>query len=306
MSSFYVASPSDTAAQINQALTAGKNLLLTPGVYQLSSALNINQHGTVVLGMGLATLVPTNGNVTMHVAGVPGVKISDVIFDAGPVTSPALLSMAGSRRVGSEPATDPAAPTLLQDVYFRIGGATPGSVVNAAVIKTSNVILDNVWSWRADHGNGVGWTQNTATSGLIVNGADVTAYGLFVEHFQGNEVVWNGPRGRIYMFQNEMPYDVPNQAAWMSGKKFKGYPAIIVRPGGAGFRGYGLGSYSFFNQGVDIHATQAFTTTPGNDESVHDVLTRYLNGDGGIDSVINGAGAAVDSANPGPTYLVSG
>ena len=76
------------------------------------------------------------------------------------------------------------------------------------------MILDDIWAWRADHGTGVGWTSNTAGTGVIVNGDDVTATGLFVEHYQKTEVVWNGERGRTVFFQNEMPYDVPSQAAW--------------------------------------------------------------------------------------------
>ena len=65
-------------------------------------------------------------------------------------------------------------------------------------MNSDNVILDDIWAWRADHGNGVGWTANTADTGVIVNGDDVTAYGLFVEHYQKTEVIWNGKRqGRL-------------------------------------------------------------------------------------------------------------
>jgi hypothetical protein len=71
------------------------------------------------------------------------------------------------------------------------------------------VILDDIWAWRADHGNGVGWTSNTADTGVVVNGAGVTAYGLFAEHYQKAEVIWNGRDGTDIFFQNEMPYDPP-------------------------------------------------------------------------------------------------
>ena len=81
-------------------------------------------------------------------------------------------------------------------------------------MNSDDVILDDIWAWRADHGNGVGWTVNTADTGVVVNGDDVTAYGLFVEHYQRYDVIWNGEGGRTIFFQNEMPYDPPNQAAW--------------------------------------------------------------------------------------------
>ena len=55
---------------------------------------------------------------------------------------------------------------------------------------------------------GIGWTVNTADTGLIVNGDNVTAYGLFVEHYQKYQVMWNGENGSTIMFQNEMPYDL--------------------------------------------------------------------------------------------------
>ena len=102
-----------------------------------------------------------------------------------------------------------------QDVFFRIGGATPGKATTSLVVNSDNVILDDIWAWRADHGTGVGWTTNTADTGVIVNGDNVTAYGLFVEHYQKYEVIWNGNNGTDIFFQNEMPYDVPSQAAWM-------------------------------------------------------------------------------------------
>jgi len=205
-----------------------------------------------------------------------------------------------ARRTGS--AND---PTLVQDVFFRIGGATAGSATNSLVVNSSHVILDDIWAWRADHGAGVGWTLNTADTGLIVNGNDVTAYGLFVEHYQKTEVIWNGQGGEVIFFQNENPYDPPSQAAWMVSPTQNGYPAFFIPSRVTSFQGYGMGSYSFFNQNVPIENAMAFQApdTPG--VEFHDLLTRYLSGAGGIDSVINGTGAPVNSGNPGPTYLVS-
>ena len=130
----------------------------------------------------------------MTVADVPGVKIAGLMFDAGPVNSPVLLA---GRQARTPHKSDPADPTALQDVFFRIGGATPGKATTSLVVNSDNVILDDIWAWRADHGNGVGWTANTADTGVIVNGDDVTAYGLFVEHYQKYEVIWNGENGRV-------------------------------------------------------------------------------------------------------------
>ena len=151
-------------------------------------------------------------------------------------------------------------------------------------------------AWRADHGNGVGWTVNTADTGIVVNGDDVTAYGLFVEHYQKYEVIWNGERGRTIMFQNEMPYDPPSQAAWQHDG-VNGYAVYKVADSVKTHEAWGLGSYCFFNQNVDIHASRAFEVPVKPGVALHDVLTVFLNGSGGIDHVVNDTGAAVNNTN---------
>ncbi len=313
ISRFFVASPSTPVWQINAALAFGRDLILTPGVYDLPQTIFVTHPNTIVIGLGFATLVPQNGNIAMFTADVPGIKLSGMIFDAGPQSSPALLVLGGPRGWRHEAPwgsdwrspwgpgfSDPSDPTLVQDVFFRVGGAQPGSASTSLVVNDSNTILDDVWAWRADHGNGVGWTQNTADTGVIVNGNNVLAYGLAVEHYQKNEVIWNGQGGQVYFFQNEMPYDPPSQAAWMSSPTSDGYPAFLVSPNVTSFTGYGMGSYSFFDQGVPIYAAQAFSVpnTPG--VQLHDLLTVFLNattGQGGINSVIDGFGGASTAAN---------
>jgi hypothetical protein len=62
-----------------------------------------------------------------------------------------------------------------------------------------------------------------------------------------------------------------------------------------------MGSYSFFDQGVPIFATQAFQSPDTVGVQWHDLLTVFLNattGSGGIDSVINGVGGSSTAANP--------
>ena len=299
ISQFFIASPSTSVSEINHALARGLDLIVTPGVYDLPQAIVINHPNTIVLGLGFATLIPQNGNLAMRTADVPGIKLSGLIFDAGPQNSPALVQLGvPTRGLSNSNSND---PTLVQDVFFRIGGAEAGTANTALVVDDSQTILDDVWAWRADHGTGAGWTLNTAETGLLVNGDDVRAYGLAVEHFQKNEVIWNGQNGEDVFFQNEMPYDPPSQAAWMASPTQNGYPAFLVTNRVKSFQGYGMGSYSFFNQGVPIYSAMAFQApdTPG--VQFHDLLTVFLNattGMGGISSVINGVGGSSTIANP--------
>jgi hypothetical protein len=305
LSDFFVATPSDPIDKINSALAQGRNLLLTPGVYDVDKTIKVKRADAVVLGLGMATLTAVDGAVALSVADVPGVDIAGLIVDAGPTQSPVLV------QVGSKNAHkgDPADPTALQDVFFRIGGPHPGRATVSLEVNSDDVLLDDIWAWRADHGAGVGWTDNTADTGVVVNGDNVTATGLFVEHYQKFEVIWNGENGTDVFFQNEMPYDVPDQASWMSAPDTEGYAAVKVAPWVHSFSGYGMGSYSFFNQGVDIFAAHAYEvpTTPG--ISMHDLLTVFLDpahGKGGILNVVNDTGGPSTIANPDvPVTVVS-
>jgi hypothetical protein len=300
--SFYIVNSSSTVSQINAALAAGDNLLFTPGVYSYSSPINVTQPDTKIIGLGFATLIPTAGNVTMNVADVSGVNISGLIFDAGPASSPALLQV-GTQGSAVSHAGD---PVTIDDVFFRVGGAETGTAATSFIDNSNNSIIDDVWAWRADHGAGAGsWTSDQGSTGLIVNGNNVTAYGLAVEHYQKQEVIWNGQGGEVIFFQNENPYEVPSQASWMASSTQDGYPAFYVPSSVTTFQGYGMGSYSYFDQGVNIYNAMAFQApdTPG--VQFHDLLTVFLSGSGGINSVINGTGRAVNSGFGGPSDVVT-
>ena len=294
---FFIAKPTDSARIINLALARGQNLLLTPGIYHLDGPIMVQRADTVVLGLGLPTLVPDHGTLALRTGDVKGIKLAGLMIDAGPLFSTALAQIGSQRAArGRAGMSDPADPTTLHDVFIRIGGATEGKTRVALVVNSDNVILDDIWSWRADHGNGVGWDLNTADTGLIVNGDNVTAYGLFVEHYQKQEVIWNGENGRTIFFQNEMPYDPPSQAAWQHNGVL-GYAAYKIADMVTTHEAWGMGSYSYFNQGVDIHASRAFETPVKPGIKLHSLVTVFLNGSGGIDHVVNDTGAAVNASN---------
>ena len=296
LSKFYVAKPTDSALRLNAELRGGRHLLLEPGVYHLDQTVLVSHPGTVVMGLGFATLLAERGQTALEVQASHGVTLSELLFEAGAKESPDLLRIENG---GGSPESRQD-PTALHDVFFRVGGPHAGRARRSLVVNADDVILDHVWAWRADHGDGTGWGRNTADTGVVVHGRGVIAYGLFVEHYQKQEVLWDGEDGTVIFLQNEMPYDVPNQAAWRETPQTDGYPALEVAPGVRRFRGVGLGSYSFFNQGQPIFASQAFKVPPGlAPGSLENVFTIFLSraASGGIRHVVNETGAASTTAN---------
>ncbi len=295
ISSFFIAQPSTSVTAINQALASGQNLILTPGIYQYTQPITVTNPNTVVLGMGYATLIPQAGNSAITVADVDGFQVAGLIIDAGPVTSPVLFEVGTA---GVTNVSHAANPTSLNDIVIRIAGAEVGSAGTGLQVDSDNVIIDNLWSWRADHGTGVGWTTNTANHGLVVNGQNVTALGLAVEHYQQEQTLWNGNGGETIFYQSELPYDVPSQSAWMDGSA-NGFPSYVVAPGVCTHTAFGLGIYSFFNQNVAITDDNAMIVPNNQGIAVTDVGSVFLNGSGQITSVIDGQGATANLANSG-------
>ena len=289
INAFFIAQPSNTVQEINRALAEGKNLILTPGIYQLTGSIQVTRPNTIVLGLGYATLVPQTGTPAITVADVDGVQLAGLVIDAGPVNSPVLVQLGDPQRSRR---THQWNPTSLNDVFFRIGGATPGLATTSLEIDSDDVILDNIWAWRADHGNGVGWTDNVAEHGLVVNGDFVTALGLAVEHYEQNQVVWNGEYGQTIFYQSELPYDVPSQSAWMQ-RSANGYSSYAVSSWVQNHHAYGLGVYSFFDQGVDIVEDSAITVPDANDVSVTHAVSVFIAGSGAITHIVDDAGGSV-------------
>ena len=245
---------------------------------------------TVLLGLGYATLRPTNGVTAMTTADVDGLILAGLLFDAGATNSPVLLDVGPS---GSK-ASHAKNPISLHDVYFRLGGAAVGRASVSLRINSNDTIVDHTWIWRADHGAGVGWKSNTGANGVVVNGNNVTAYGLFVEHYQEYQVVWNGNGGRVYFYQSEIPYDPPDQPSYTSGPGTNGWASYKVADKVTSHEAWGLGIYSVFrNRGVVL--TRAIEVPKNPNVKFHSLITVRLGNNGEISNVINDTGGATPS-----------
>jgi hypothetical protein len=286
LNKFYIAhAGADTAASINAAFGAGKDVLLTPGNYELSEPIRISKPGAILMGLGFATLKPVTGQAAIETADVDGIDIAGLLIDAGPIESPVLV------RIGPEQSKKrhEGNPICLHDVFFRDGGAAAGKAKVNLLINSADTIIDHTWIWRADHGSGVGWLSNTSANGLVVNGDRVTAYGLFVEHHQEFQVLWNGEDGRMYFYQSEIPYDPPNQPAYTSAKGTNGWASYKVSDGVKRHQAWGLGIYSVFRK-PDVVLSRAIEVpqTPG--VQFHHMITVALDNLGEISNVIDDAG----------------
>jgi hypothetical protein len=306
ISKFYVARPDvDNAATINAALSSGLNLILTPGIYFLTNSLVVNQPDAIVLGLGFPTLVAPNGNPAMTVGDVDGVKVSGIIFDAGKQAAPSLLTV-GPTTTGVSHSAD---PIFLYDICCRVGGQFQGATTNCVTINANNVLGDNLWLWRADHGAGARprWTGNPSQSGLVVNGNDVTMYGLFVEHHQKYQTLWNGNGGRTYFYQSELPYDPPTQRIWSETPGVDGYASYKVSDTVTNHQAYGLGIYAVFNHTRDVSCFNAIETPATPNVTVYHMMDVYITGNGTseISHIINGTGKAVTSPGVAEAYGVS-
>jgi hypothetical protein len=287
---FYIARPdADTAATINAQLAKGKSLLLTPGIYKLTGTIKVTKANTVVLGLGFATLEADNGVTAMTTADVDGIVIAGLFFDAGATSSPVLLEVGPS---GSK-ARHAANPISLHDDFFRVGGAAVGRAAVNLRINSNDTILDHTWIWRADHGQNqsVGWTINTSANGLVVNGNDVTVYGLFVEHLQEYQVLWNGNGGRMYFYQSELPYDPPDQPSYTSAPGTNGWASYKVADNVTSHEAWGLGIYSVFRR-PNVVLTRAIEVPNNPNVKFHDMITVCLANNGAIEHVINNTGGA--------------
>jgi len=285
---FYIARPDrDTAATLNAQLGSGKNLIFTPGVYLLTESVHVTRANTVVLGLGFATLKPVNGTAALTVADVDGVSLAGLLIDAGETLSPVLVQIGNATHHASHSAN----PVCLFDVFFRVGGAGVGRTRINLLVDSNDTLIDHTWIWRADHGAGVGWDQNLSQNGLVVNGDRVTVYGLFVEHHQQFQVLWNGDAGRTYFYQSEIPYDPPDQPSFTSAPGVNGWASYKVDGFVTTHEAWGLGIYSVFRH-ANVNLSRAIEVPHKPTVRFHHMITVALDDKGEISNVIDGEGGA--------------
>ena len=294
---FYIANPDrDNADTINEQLDKGMNIIFQPGRYHVDKPLQVTKSNTILLGLGLATIIPDNEEAAIKVADVGGVSLAGLLIDAGSHSEKMVqIGEEGCNKDHSEN------PILLHDIIYRVGGTKKlGTCDTCLEINSNNTIIDHTWIWRADHGDNTGWTVNKSKNGLIVNGDNVTAYGLFCEHFQEYDILWRGEKGRTYFLQNEKCYDPQNQEGWMShdGEK-KGYAAYKVTDNVEEHYAVGLGVYDVFinTNGASVFLDNAIEVPNKPNVLIENAtIVEIANGSGpkvGINHIVNNTTAGI-------------
>ncbi len=287
---YIVKSNVDNSESINAALKKGKNLIITPGIYHLDKSIKVTRPGTLIYGMGMPSLQSLNGNPVMEISDIDGVTVCGLTVDAGVIPSETLFAVGEPNSAKSHAKN----PSFLFDIFFRIGGYGEGKASSCMVINSKDVTVDHTWLWRADHGKNVGWDANTCKNGLIVNGDNVTVYGLFCEHFQEYQTLWNGNNGKMYFYQSEMPYDPPTVDSWKHGT-VGGFASYKVSDGVTSHEAWGLGIYCVFYK-APVIVDNTIETPIAVEENIHHKIIFWLNGnkESVMKSIINGKGGPVD------------
>ncbi|MDP9868132.1 MULTISPECIES: hypothetical protein [Streptosporangium] len=130
------------------------------------------------------------------------------------------------------------------------------------------------------------------------------ATGLSVEHFKKYGVEWSGERGRTTFFRNELPYDPPDQAAFMNGN-IKGWAACKVADSVNVHEGWGLGSYCVFTSDPTIEVDHGFEVPVKPGVRFHSLLVVSLGGKGRYDHVVNDTGAPAYGTGTIPSTVTS-
>lgn len=282
----------DTADSINAKLNTGLHVVLTPGIYVLDEPIVLTMAGQVLLGIGSPTLVASAGQPAVVVADVDGARVAGLILEAGENPSPTLLQVGVSRRQGN--ATD---PVVLSDIAVRVcGPSKKGQAKTMVVINSGGVIGDNLWLWRADHTleGPVMLGECPVETGLVVNGDDVTMYGLACEHTTKDCVQWNGERGRTFFYQSEMPYDVNEDYS------SAGYVSYRVGSSVKAHEAHGVGVYHYFRD-YNVTVPTCISAPPQLEASFESPLAVFLNGKGVALHILNDKGPSTARTGPGAT-----
>ena len=298
ISDIYYADPNNPN-DIQNTIAYGKSIVLTPGIYNLTSTITINYDGVIILGLGMATLVaPTGGPAILVSDSITDLRLSSFIIQANTnqpddSSTPVLLQIGATsnNQLNGD-------GIFLDNIFIKVGPELKLNnkidVDTMVIINTNGVVASNLWLWRADHGplgdGKIRIGQSKCNNGLIVNGNDVCIYGLFVEHASVKLIEWTGNDGKLYFLQSEYPYDIMG----VNDAEID-LPCLTVTGTGTGFKGKALGVYCYFRD-FTVKVKTAIVC-PESNVNIVNAFTVFLNSEettrqSSINHVVNETGAA--------------
>jgi hypothetical protein len=308
----YVASPPvgggafDVDA-LNSLINTGVNIILTPGVYNLSQPIVINQDNIVVLGIGFPILHSSAGNPCIVIGNNTEIRVGGVILEAGPTNASTLLQW-GPSGVSQNNVNSTG---FLYDCFARVGSnfdpkTFQRSNANLLVqINNPNVICDNLWLWRETQ-PASDIFKNICNTGAVINGENVIAYGLACENTLENLAIWNGNNGQCYSFQGSFPLD-PKPMQYRLSNLFFAYQLALPGLVNPFHKAFGIGIYCGASGIVNFNAIYV---PLGPNIQLVSASTRLLSGIGSIQTILPGnigfnagGGSEVVPFVPGPAYL---
>ena len=269
---------------------AGQNLLLTPGIYDLDEPIRITRPNTVVMGLGFATLRPSNGTAAITTADADGIDIAGLLIDAGEQTSPVLVEI-GPKGSHARHARN---PIFLHDVFFRVGGAGVGRAqVNLESTPTtpSSTTPGSGAPTTAPVSAGPATSAPTASSSTAITSPPT---GFSSSITSNSRCFGTATHGRTYFYQSEIPYDPPDQPSYTSAPGTNGWASYKVADNVTSHEAWGLGIYSVFRH-PNVVLTRAIEVPITPNVRFHHMITVALDNLGEISNVIDDKG--------GPTHV---
>ncbi len=274
--------------EIIKANTDTGAIFVPAGLYYIDKPTTITKH---VLGIGMPVIL-LKAPITFK-----DVQIYSLIFDVFNTFNSDVITFEGSVKsfdlsVRCGGLADTTNYLLAQDEGKRPDGLNKDSAMlppnsvkispGFAAIRVSgdDCYMENTWIWRADHYyNATRFkdnSQNSADHGIIIDGDRFRAACLQVEHFDRENVIWNGNDGKLVMFQNEMPY---------YGDSFN-TPVLVIN--GKGFQGWSIGIYCYFaNSPVIVDHTIRITKN-ASDAKIYNFFNIWLGGSNADSKISNG------------------
>ena len=302
ISNFFIATPSTSVSLINLELLLGKNLILTPGVYDLKAPIEVMRKNTVVLGMGFATLVPQDGTAAINVLTGSGREAVGSDHRCGPEE---LIGPDADRYDSESPRRQPDRPHAPAGRILprrrrdrRLGHHEPRRQRLERDPRRHLGVARRPWQRRrldGQHRCSRPRRQRQQRDRLRPGGRALSAEPGDLERAER--------RGHVLSVRDALRPAEPGSVE--RNRDRQRLPVVRDQPPGQDVHRLRDGRLQLLQPRSSDRGEHGLRSARPPGVSLNDLLTVFLNGSGGIQSVINGTGSPVSSTFGGPSDVVS-